>query len=101
MGTPEVHVEIRTSPWFQGRGDGLVHEHRETVIVRGVTYSRYKQKCGEPAPQPTDHFRASGGEFPGVLCGKCFRSEFELIYGDYEIRARCTRCGHEDSVYDG
>ena len=37
---------------------------------------------------------------PDVLCS-CGSVLFSLRYGDYEIRARCTACGTEETVYDG
>ena len=35
-----------------------------------------------------------------VIC-ECGNNEFTLKYGNYEIKAICTKCGRSDMVYDG
>ena len=38
---------------------------------------------------------------PGILCGECAHDTFQAAYGDYELVVKCTKCGNEQTVYDG
>jgi hypothetical protein len=38
--------------------------------------------------------------YPDIIC-QCGGSGFYLLYGGYELFAKCSKCGREDSVYSG
>ena len=63
------------------------HEHFRLVTntwARGVGITKIKNKDNRPE----------------VLC-ECLNDKFVLRYGNYEIFAKCTKCGVEASVYSG
>lgn len=37
---------------------------------------------------------------PHIICS-CGNDNFTLSYGDYSLKAICTNCGSEQTVYDG
>lgn len=70
-------------------------QNAETATIYGRTCTRtvYDGKWS--------HWRADDKVVPQVFCCECKQSNFQLVYGEYEIRAKCCNCGYEDEVYSG
>jgi len=68
-------------------------EHKD--FGDGRTWSRWL------GVQPAHFYYADDETIaPAVRC-PCGSTTFTLVYGHYEIRAKCTRCETEECVYDG
>lgn len=96
----EPTVTVTVSDWPARPGQKW-YQRDERLIENGIEYKRWSYSGGQPPESCDGHFMAKHGAEPGVLCGKCLGSTFTLIYGNYEISAKCKRCGHAGTVYDG
>lgn len=79
----------------------------DTLVINGVTYERSGYTIDGEIGRDIEasHFTTGKEDLhsiqPHVLCGRCHNDSFTLRYGTYEINATCTKCGFEDTVYDG
>lgn len=61
-------------------------------VINNIEYTKdHDDKFWTASPNGID---------PGIIC-ECGNAEFTLIYGNWEISAKCTKCGLKDSVYSG
>lgn len=74
---------------------------RESFKIKDIEYSRSGYEINGEVSESisASHFKSDGKI--GVLCGICQNKYFTLSYGDYEISARCSKCGFDSVVYSG
>lgn len=102
--TAKVKIN-RTESDFYESGFKIVKDIKESFELNDVKFSRsgtvYKgEKIENWHDINSQHFTGESGPIQ-VRCGKCQNHLFTLSYGDYEISAKCSKCGFDSVVYGG